>query len=597
MKLIPRGQQSVLYCAILAAATLFTGCASLPDQPAQAKEQSSPAPVNSPTPIVTPEMTATVQVTPNIAPTQAPQLDGQALYNSFLAELAESRQDYQSAALFTYRIARQQSSVAASEKALSLALQAGDSQLALASADLLREIAPSNPFGHRAAGLIRLELGEFDQGYQNIQTWLTLDATANTAAIARASDELNRRQRQQLEQLVAPIAERSTPAAASALLALGLFAELNGATAQVIASYAVRSIERSPSADAWALRIRHESGDTLAASIDEALTDFSEDRALHVSAIQRLVQLNQANAALTVGANWLRYARNDYELRRYLSGLAVQQAQWSLVEEFTQSLLSVNQYRDEAWYRIAAARFYQDDLIGAKNAAANISHTSDYYPAAWEISALVERTLADLASAREILQLERARHPEQGAALYDIEVSLLRDDGLEAEAGELLKQAIAQYPDDHDIRLQLGYWTLTYDSLEAGISVLMPLIETEPMSHQAANAIAYSYVELDQNFAEAERLLDYALSIQPNNAAYLDSLGWLRFKQGKLSEALTLLDRALEFSDNPEIIGHKIEVLMQQGKQDEARTTWRLASQRHPEDKYLAEIADRFGWR
>ncbi|WP_158583885.1 tetratricopeptide repeat protein [Salinibius halmophilus] len=539
----------------------------------------------------------TVTVEPEINEPQTVQLDGQSLYNSFLAQLAESRQDLASAALFNYRIAREINSQAYAEKALSQAIQSGDGQLALASADLLKEISPNNAFGYRASGLLRIEAGAFEQGYADIEKWLALDPAANTAAIARSSDELSRSQRRQLEALVAPIANRSTPAAASALLALGLFAELNGATPQVISSYAVRSIERSPSADAWALRIRHETGDTLQASIEEALNDFSEDRALHVTAMQRLIQLQQPVAALTVGADWLRYARNDYELRRYLSGLAIQQEQWPLVEEIVQPLLSVAQYRDEGWYRIAAARYYQDDLTGAKNAAARISPRSDYYAAAWEISALVERTLASLDSAREILQIERNRNPEQGATLYAIEASLLRDDGLHEEAGLLLKEALAQYPDDHDIRLQYGYWVLTYESLEAGIAVLLPLIETDPMSHEAANAIAYSYVELEQNFAEAERLLDFALGVQPNNAAYLDSLGWLRFKQGKLNEALTLLNKALEFSDNPEIIGHKVEVLVQQGKVDEARALWEVSTQAHPNDEYLAEIADRFGWR
>lgn len=600
MKLIPRGQPLGLYCAILAAATLISGCASLPDPEQEAKDSATTTPLVTPTATNQSEMTLSSETepeSPQSAPAPAAELDGNALYNAFLAQLAEARQDYQTAALLNFRLARAQRSSVLAEQALSQALQAGDSQLALNAADLLQDINPNNPFGFRAGGLLKLELGEFTQGYQDVQNWLALDPAANTAAIARSADKLNRGQRDQLQQLVAPIAERSTPAAASALLALGLFAELNGATEQVISGYAIRSIDRSPSADAWALRIRHEQGSSLEATLEEALNDFSEDRALHITAIQRLIQLGQADAALTVGANWLRFARSDYELRRYLSSLAVQQESWGLVEELSQPLLSVTQYRDEAWYRISAARYYQDDFIGAKNAAVKIGSQSDYYPAAWEIIAFVELELVDIESAREALQQERERNRDQGDTLYEIEVALLRDANLNELAGATLETALAEYPDSHDLRLQYGYWLMSNTSLEAGIDVLLPLIETEPMSHEAANAIAYSYVELDKNFAEAERLLTYALEIEPDNAAYLDSLGWLFFKQGKLNEALAMLDKALAFSNNPEIIAHKVEVLMQQGKSDEAKAIWQTAWQQRPDNQYLANVADRFGWR
>lgn len=594
MKLIPRGQPLGLYCAILAAATLISGCASLPDPEQEAKDSGTTTPLVTPTVTNQSEMT---QESPQEAPAPAAELDGNALYNAFLAQIAESRQDYQTAALLNFRLARAQSSLILAEQALSQALQAGDSQLALSAAELLQDINPNSAFGFRAGGLIKLELGEFSQGYEDVQNWLALDPAANTAAIARSADELTRDQRDQLQQLVAPIAERSTPAAASALLALGLFAELNGATEQVITGYAIRSIERSPSADAWALRIRHEQGPLLTSTVQEALNDFSEDRALHITAIQRFVQLGQADAALTAGADWLRFARSDYELRRYLSSLAVQQESWGLVEEISQPLLSVAQYRDEAWYRISAARYYQDDFIGAKNAAVKIASQSDYYPAAWEIIAFVELELADITSAREVLQMERQRNPAKGDKLYEIEVAMLRDANLDDQTGALLQEALAQYPESHDLRLQYGYWLMSFESLEAGIDILLPLVATDPISHEAANAIAYSYVELEKNLDEAEQLLNFALEVQPNNPAYLDSLGWLRFKQGKLNEALVLLDKALAFSDNPEIIAHKVEVLMQQGKRDEAKAIWQTAWQERPDNQYLANVADRFGWR
>ena len=43
-----------------------------------------------------------------------------------------------------------------------------------------------------------------------------------------------------------------------------------------------------------------------------------------------------------------------------------------------------------------------------------------------------------------------------------------------------------------------------------------------------------------------------ALEMEPNNGAYIDSLGWLFFKQSKFEEALTELLRAAELLPEPD---------------------------------------------
>lgn len=599
MKFNARRQSSVCCSALLASALILTGCASLPESETEAKPSTAVSPSTTPTP--TPEITPpapNTESTPEPTPSDdAQRLDGDSLYNIFLAEIAQSRRDYQASAFLNFRAARAQQSLTLAERALGQALQSGDQSIALQSALLVQSLDPEAPFGYRAAGLIQLEQGQFDAGYANIKTWLSLDSAANTAAIARASESLNREQRDQLAELVRPIAGRSTPAAASALLALGIFNELNGADPSVIGNFAMRSIERSPSAEAWALRIRHASGTTLQTSIDEALTDFPQDRALHISAIQRLIQQRQTNAALQVGADWLDYSREDYQLRAYLAGLALEQEQWALVENFSTPLLSTDRFRDLAWMHISAARFYSGDLIGAKNAALKVSASSNVYPTAWQIAIEVEEQLAGVDSALEMLRSERLRRPDRGADLVLIKTELLQRAGREQDVADTFAQAISEYPEKEALRLQYGFWLVSNKQYDVAVSILQPLINRNPVDPRAANALAYTYVLMDTNLAEAERLLTYALSQEPDNPAYLDSMGWLRFKQGDLSQALVLLNKALAGNNNPEITAHKVEVLMAQGKEDEAKRVWQLAWDLYPDDQYLQEVADRYNWR
>ena len=49
------------------------------------------------------------------------------------------------------------------------------------------------------------------------------------------------------------------------------------------------------------------------------------------------------------------------------------------------------------------------------------------------------------------------------------------------------------------------------------------------------------WVERSENLDEAGQFIRRALEMEPTNGAYIDSLGWLYFKQGKFDEALTEL--------------------------------------------------------
>ena len=63
------------------------------------------------------------------------------------------------------------------------------------------------------------------------------------------------------------------------------------------------------------------------------------------------------------------------------------------------------------------------------------------------------------------------------------------------------------------------------------------------------------------------------------SASYVDTLGWVLFRQGRLDQALRELDRALALpgGDDPEIWEHRGDVLAAMGRQVEAVSTWRRA--------------------
>jgi len=87
-------------------------------------------------------------------------------------------------------------------------------------------------------------------------------------------------------------------------------------------------------------------------------------------------------------------------------------------------------------------------------------------------------------------------------------------------------------------------------------------------SAQACNYLAYMWADRGENLAEAEQLIRRALELDPGNGAYLDTLGWVYFGQGRYEESLAELLRASELMQEPDpvVLDHIGDVYGKLGK-------------------------------
>lgn len=74
-----------------------------------------------------------------------------------------------------------------------------------------------------------------------------------------------------------------------------------------------------------------------------------------------------------------------------------------------------------------------------------------------------------------------------------------------------------------------------------------------------ANAVGYVGATMDLELAEGRKLLEYALSKEPGNAAYLDSIAWIAFKQKRFAEAEKHIAEALKHGNPREGISVILE--------------------------------------
>jgi len=152
------------------------------------------------------------------------------------------------------------------------------------------------------------------------------------------------------------------------------------------------------------------------------------------------------------------------------------------------------------------------------------------------------------------------------------------DQGRHEEAVSLLREVLAIKPDDRDARWQLATILERLNKMSEAEPEFRRLIADKPDDAPALNYLGYSFADRGMKLDDAKTLIDRALAIEPTNAAYQDSLGWVLFKLGRSTEAAhELAVAAKNLPDDDEVWGHIATVREALGEKDMAWRAWRLS--------------------
>jgi len=100
------------------------------------------------------------------------------------------------------------------------------------------------------------------------------------------------------------------------------------------------------------------------------------------------------------------------------------------------------------------------------------------------------------------------------------------------------------------------------------------LVDDEPTDANAANYLGYMWADREVHLDEALELIARAVALDPENSAYLDSLGWVHYRLGNFEQAEHWLRRAADLGGDVgdgTIYCHLGEVLLINGRPDEGR--------------------------
>jgi len=186
-------------------------------------------------------------------------------------------------------------------------------------------------------------------------------------------------------------------------------------------------------------------------------------------------------------------------------------------------------------------------------------------------------------------------HPQSAPDVVAARAGLASSLGETGRALSILEAGIAQYPDSLDLRMARVFAYERVGKSDAAIRDLRGLLEQRPGDAVVQNALGYTLADRNRQLDEAAALVSAALEQTPDSAAVLDSMGWVLFRQGRLREALVLLERASDLGEDVEIDLHLGEVQWALGDPAAARKTWQAALERRPDDPRLKERLQQAG--
>lgn len=166
-----------------------------------------------------------------------------------------------------------------------------------------------------------------------------------------------------------------------------------------------------------------------------------------------------------------------------------------------------------------------------------------------------------------------------GGAKYQLEqyeeALVVFEDGLEImeDANPLVKSDF--YAQIGDLNYHLGEKRLAYKKYEEALKL-------NPQNLGVLNNYSYFLSLDDESLDKAEQMSSITVKAEPTNPTYLDTYGWVLFRQGAYTMAKIYIENAVKYSqDEPsaEVLEHYGDILYKTGEEEKALEQWKKAKE------------------
>ncbi|MFO7285919.1 MAG: tetratricopeptide repeat protein [Gammaproteobacteria bacterium] len=522
------------------------------------------------------------------------------------------------------------------ERATRIAYDSGQQDLGLEAARRWLELAPQDPRGHWFAGIFEVRFGRI------------ADATGHFTAFVRAAE--SRGGIAGAIGLVADALAAEPDAAAGVAVMQSLVAEyptspearyglarlaLRAGDFELALDNAHEAVDRRPDwRDAQLLYAR-----TLLVA---GRTDESLALVARVAEESDDLEVDLQHAELLLSAGRMEEARERLtaildehpglpEATRALAFLAMAQEDLAEAEQLFEQIRYEPRFRDEAYYYLGRIAESQNEALKATRSYARVTDGTHAVESQLRLAGILLRQMNDPDGALRHLEEFGKANPRFRSDMLIARGQLLVQMERASEAMRLFDEALAENPDDpalHDAQAQLyvlmsnqassrgdldeaerllneglkrhpGNLSLRYSQalllqekgeMRRSVRVLEALVAEHPDNPVFLNALGYLLTDQFDRHAEAREYIQKALAMDPDNAAIIDSMGWVLFKLGDYESAFDYLDRAYRLEPDPEIAAHLVDVHWALGQREKALELLDAALEKNPDSRHLHEV-------
>ncbi|MEE4375174.1 tetratricopeptide repeat protein [Pseudomonas alliivorans] len=320
--------------------------------------------------------------------------------------------------------------------------------------------------------------------------------------------------------------------------------------------------------------------------LEKSIKKYPEDKRLRLTYARMQVEQNRMNDAKAQFSSLLQQYPEDDDLRFSLALVCLEAKAWDEAAGYLEELIARGAHVDSAHLNLGRIHEERDDPQSALDEYAQVGPGTDFLTAQLRQSDILISN-GNAAEASKRLAEARDAQPEYAIQLYLIEAETLTSNDHADRGWQVLSQALKQYPDDINLLYTRAMLAEKRNDLAQMEKDLRAIIKREPENAMALNALGYTLSDRTTRYAEARALIEKAHSINPDDPAVLDSLGWVNYRMGNLDEAERLLRKALERFPDHEVAAHLGEVLWAKGQQSEARKVWAKALEQQPDSPIL----------
>lgn len=524
-------------------------------------------------------------------------LDGELLYRLMLAEVAGQRGKLDLAVRHYIVAARLSRDAKIAERATRVAIYARDDTNAYGAANLWLSLDPKSIEAHQVLGALLVRLGQADDALEHFDYVLSHGRQDRQGQFSLIVSLLSKQRDKQIalevmEKLVAK--RQKNPLAHYAYSQLAFLVGQLGTAMSAID----KVLELRPDwSEAHMLRAniftRKGQGDAAMEHLARALEEYPDSVRLRMFYARKLVDIKRYKQAREQFELVLEVRSDDLNALFALGLLGLQMKELTYAQDKFKQLLSNGGKIDESRYYLGQIAEMQERYEEAMGWYRKV-RTGNYYIEAHIGIAVLLAKQDKLEQAREYLHSINAQNEADTLRLYLVEGDILRQAKRYEQAFDMYTEVLKDMLENTQLLYARALIAEKLNRLQVAEQDLMTIIQREPNNAQALNALGYTLADRNYRLDDALKYIMRAYKINPNDAAIIDSLGWLQYRMGDHKEALKNLRHAFKLQNDPEIAAHLGEVLWVTGEKQNARMVWEEALNSSPKHEILLQVIQRF---